>query len=136
MQYRLFMENATDDFHSVIEPQGPVRGPVMRWFEVKPTAMPNAIPTNKYSDSSGGVEVIHNLSVRKEPWGVILLNRFTGKVYELDNQAADSLVLLMEDCSPAAIASELNCEINKIEEFSKYCLENKILIKEGALAPA
>lgn len=137
MQYRLFMENATDDFYSVIEPQGPVNGPVMRWLEAKPTpTIPNAIPVMEHASPLDNAGVIHNLSIRKEDWGVILLNRFTGKVYELDSQAADSLVLLMEGHNSVSVANELDFEIDKVEEFSKYCLENRILMKEAALVSA
>ncbi len=120
MNVELFMENATDDFNAdIASPIGiNEHDYFLAWFGTK------LFTTNMTDDIvSSKSEIVDKVSLREESFGVLMLNRETGKIFKLDCQAADALHLAMAGLDSTTIAEKLGCDVEEVGRLVEHCLK-------------
>lgn len=126
MHYELFMDHASDDFSAQVTPGTGVSDTeiggtggnnyFLAWFSTKP-GMSLLFGSNKQN-----LEKRQKVSFREEDFGVLMLNRETGKIYKLDCQAAEAMNLSLAGLDSKRIADKLGCPIKQVGELLSTCL--------------
>jgi hypothetical protein len=118
MKIELFMENPTDSFY--VASQDTCNTGTSR-FGAKTAYIPSKDHCFMHNGADGRLDLPEGnsevkLSIREEPDGALLLNRATGRVYRLDNQALDVVEQLVKGQSPMNVAGNLGVAESSVRE--------------------
>lgn len=118
MKIELFMENPTDSFYLNMKE---AKGFGTSRLGAKTAYVPSNEHCFMHNGSDGVLELPEGncevkLSIRKEDEGALLLNRATGRVYRLDEQALDAVDGLVKGEAPVSIAGRLGVDENSVRE--------------------
>jgi hypothetical protein len=118
MKIELFMENPTDSFY--MAPRDINDFSTSR-LGAKTAYKPTRNHCFMHNGSDGQMTLPEGdcevkLSIRREEDGALLLNRSTGRVYRLDNQALNVVECLVNGETPQGVSGQLGIDENRVQE--------------------
>ena len=118
MKIELFMENPTDSFYQPLQASANL---VCARLGAKTAYAPTSSHSFMHSGADGTLELPDGkhevkLSIRQEDDGALLLNRATGRIYRLDDQALCVVEKLVAGQAPMRVAGEFGVDLQVVQQ--------------------